>query len=379
MSGVDTKRSFVHATDPITSVEELESTSNVIVSSCSSDPITVTTPELVVTGGKFIEGSKYSGTKFPSSNYNRCESERLGRSHEQSYNARLLVQAAKTSAHQLSGDGGGISDTKTFSLVLVQSECIDPHGQYNSDAIPQQTRGNKVGGTVSINSENMVSSSREQGVSKVSTLCLEEKCIGGHAKQTNNKTNRMDIEPKAGERFVSSLWASTHGLVCKLREQEDSYILLLDSPSESVCDRCIIHSMEQNVCLCVSANTIDSQGVAAYETVSVSDNFDCPSLVTAYLVSKMSRIAGGNTNTSSQVKQPTVSSKGCNTSSKSTKSEIDAWLLYTHVSHQKVFQRELESYWQPHGGREQRRTIIQNSNSSVIGAVNGILIPIKQL
>lgn len=59
--------------------------------------------------------------------------------------------------------------------------------------------------------------------------------------------------------------------------------------------------------------------------------------------------------------------------------QLTAWLLSTKSSHQKAFQRTLESCWQPLGGREHKKTTNVNLGSSIAGVVNNKLIHFQLL
>ena len=59
----------------------------------------------------------------------------------------------------------------------------------------------------------------------------------------------------------------------------------MDDSATSFCNRCNVYLLAEHVCLCIPTNTDDSQGVAAYETVSLQDNFDSSTLAETVLVS----------------------------------------------------------------------------------------------
>ena len=67
--------------------------------------------------------------------------------------------------------------------------------------------------------------------------------------------------------------------------QNKKTVLFMDSTSTSFCNRCNINFLAEHVCLCIPPNTDDSQGVAAYETVSMQDNSHSSTLAETVLVS----------------------------------------------------------------------------------------------
>lgn len=84
---------------------------------------------------------------------------------------------------------------------------------------------------------------------------------------------------------VFSLGLSTDGSVCNFSEQENTTVLFMDNTSTSFCSRCNVNFLAEPVCLCIPTNTDDSQGVAAYETVSMQDNSHSSTLAETVLVS----------------------------------------------------------------------------------------------
>ena len=116
LSGTDSKCQTIHETNPAASVTKLEPSKNDYVLSNYCYTVAQATFAMVVTGSKYFTGSICSTDTVYRNCDNRCKSEiRLGWSHEQSYSARPLVESAKASAHQLSGNEGSISDNEIFS------------------------------------------------------------------------------------------------------------------------------------------------------------------------------------------------------------------------------------------------------------------------
>ena len=115
----------VHAPNPNAFVTKLESNKNVYGLPKACYIIAKATFEMVVTGSKYLKGSVCSSNSVYRDSDDRCQSGWLGRSHEQSSSPESLVKCAENVSHQLSRDGGIISDSVTFFAISCQLECID--------------------------------------------------------------------------------------------------------------------------------------------------------------------------------------------------------------------------------------------------------------
>ena len=81
---------------------------------------------------------------------------------KQSYSPGSLVKCAENVSHQLSRDGGSISDSETIFAISDQQDCIDSDRQLHSNLLPEPSGNNKVIATVAFDMESLVSGSREQ-------------------------------------------------------------------------------------------------------------------------------------------------------------------------------------------------------------------------
>ena len=115
----------VHAPNPNAFVTKLESNKNVYGLPNACYTIAKATFEMVVTGSKYLKRPVCSSNLVYIDSDDRCQSGWLGRSHEQSYSSGSLVKCAENVSHQLSRDGGSISDSETFFAISGQQECID--------------------------------------------------------------------------------------------------------------------------------------------------------------------------------------------------------------------------------------------------------------
>lgn len=232
---------------------------------------------------------------------------------------------------------------------------------------------------LSFNMGNMVSSTREIYVSESSPYCRKEKYIDRQSESMEGQANRVGIEQvKCGQDFLY-LGSSIDRSVCHSREQESSDILFLAPTLSSICDRCAFSGMDQYVYICLSANGIDSKSVAVYETVSVSDNPDSTSVAKTNFVPEIVEIADCSAAETPICEQSVVTGEVCDSTPRSSVSMVDAMAVVDRHFSERGFLKELENYWQLHGDIVQRKITTQNSNSSVIGVVDGIPILIIHL
>ena len=286
LPGTHSKCQAVHETYPVTFVTKLEPSKNenVIPNSCYT--IAKATFEVVVTGSKYSKRPVCATNTICGNVDDRCKSETwLGRSHEQSDSAGTLVKYAEIVSYQLSGNGGSVFDNETLFAVPLQQECIDKNRQYDSCTISESPGGYQVFGTMPSDMETMVNGSGEQYLSQNSSHSWENEPFSGLLVETDSQTDRMVPERNSCTENVFSLGLSTDGSVCNFSEQENTTVLFMDNTSTSFCSRCNVNFLAEPVCLCIPTNTDDSQGVAAYETVSMQDNFHSSTLAETVLVS----------------------------------------------------------------------------------------------
>ena len=334
LSRNDSECKIVHAPNPITFVTKLESNKNVygLQNSCST--MAKATFEMVVTGSKYFKGSVCSTNSVYGDSDDRCQSGWLGRSHEQSYSSGSLVKCAENVSHQLSRDGGSISDSETFFAISDQQECIDSDRQFHSDLLPEPSGRNKVIATVAFDMETLVSGSREQYLPQISSHSGQEKFSGRHVIETRvSPSDRVVNEQFSCEQDFSSLGLSNDGSVCNFSEQENTAVLFMDDSSESFCNRCNVNFLAEHVCLCIPTNSDDSQGVAAYETVPLQNNSDSTSLAETVLVSYSSKHVSGFSDKAATLGESAVTGKGENISPRPEISEFDGMaVVYRHFS-----------------------------------------------
>lgn len=122
-----------------------------------------------------------------------------------------------------------------------------------------------------------------------------------------------------------------------------------------------------------------SENFVTHEAISVSNNSHCTTVAKEALVHRSIADANRHTNKTS-LKGRSVSSTRANIYHPDPKIfNLTAWHLSTEFLKIKAFQTKLENFYQHHREKEHRLTTIVNSESSVVGVINGIKIPIQYL
>ncbi|CAC5406786.1 unnamed protein product [Mytilus coruscus] len=147
---------------------------------------------------------------------------------------------------------------------------------------------------------------------------------------------------------------------------------------QAFCLGCPDNILGENVCLRISPNLPDTQDIALYEAVPVSDSPDSSFVAQETLVPGITSTIDRLPSQSPDTIRPSLSTEVPSLSSGPGVFSLTAWLS-TDLSKQRAFLKKLEIYSQLHGGKERRKTIVQNSRSTVAGVVQGKLIPIMQL
>lgn len=327
VSRFDSQCTLVHAAYPTASASKLESNKNVYVSSDSGSIFSYTKPEMVVTGSKFVKGQLFSVKTVFSSCHNRCQSDGLGWSHEQLHSTGSMVECSKASTHKLSRNESCVFNIEAFPSHVEKPECFDPNRQYHSNAIFEQTRWDEIKRTVFVNMGNMDACSGKQHVFESSSHCREKEHFGRQTEQICNKTDRMVFESISSIQSVSDSGQTAGGFICHSPEQESSDILFVASKCSSPGNRCAVCNMGQHVCICLSTDGIDSQSVAAYETVSLSNNTDSAFVAETNMVSTDVETISSLASETSQHTQPIVSGNGDNITPQSSDTRVDSMAI----------------------------------------------------
>lgn len=201
----------------------------------------------------------------------------------------------------------------------------------------------------------------------------------GPLEQAINQTDGMVSEQSSCEQNFSALGSPTDGSVCDISEQENSAVLFMDDSSASFCHRCNVNFLAEHVCLCIPTNTNDFQGVAAYETVSVQDNFDCTELAETVLVSTASENVDSISGDADTQAESIVPGKGSDFTSRSPVSKTDGMAAVDRHFFTKGFSERTRKLLASSWRKGTKKTTIQNLNSSTAGVLNGMLIPFLHL
>ncbi|CAC5406870.1 unnamed protein product [Mytilus coruscus] len=94
------------------------------------------------------------------------------------------------------------------------------------------------------------------------------------SEQEKNSAYRVVTEHSNCAETFSFVRPTSDGFICLGREPSDESVLLMDSTSPSFCLGCPDNILGENVCLRISPNLPDTQDIAIYEAVPVSDSPD---------------------------------------------------------------------------------------------------------
>ncbi|CAC5406580.1 unnamed protein product [Mytilus coruscus] len=153
----------------------------------------------------------------------------------------------------------------------------------------------------------------------------------------------------------------------------------MDSTSPSFCLGCPDNILGKMYASRYPPNLPDTQDIAIYEAVPVSDSPDSSFVAQETLVPGITSTIDRLPSQSADTIRPSLSTEVPKSFIRTGVFSLTAWLLSTDLSKQRAFLKKLEIYSQLHGGKELRKTIVQNSRSTVAGVVQGKLIPIMQL
>lgn len=350
LSRSDTKCKVVHASNPTTSVTKLESSQDEFESVCSNTSWADSTFQMVVTGSEHFEGSMCTTKCFPDYNHHRCKQFGLGWTYEQPYRARKLVIDGENGTYQLFGNESGFSNIETFSSTFEEPECDDQIRFDNGLSIPESTRWDKISEVMPINLGALEPCHSEQDHSESSPHFGEGQCFGRYAEQTENCANGMGSEQNSGLSIVQSLGESIDRSFCDNRKQANSIVLFMDKSSSSICDRCTLNKLEQDVCLCVSSNSIDRESSGTLtEPGSMHNHSDCSILAETVLVPSVVESVDSTPCQTTVQSESAISSKRQDSPSRSKNVESDCMVGIDRRLSSKGFSKQtrklLKSSW----------------------------------
>ena len=84
--------------------------------------------------------------------------------------------------------------------------------------------------------------------------------------------NRVGIVSVDSEFNFPNVQLSQSGSVCDTLQSQTSTLCFPSSGQSSLCNRCILHELEQSSCLCISSNNTDSSHPEQDTSISVQNS-----------------------------------------------------------------------------------------------------------
>ena len=94
----------------------------------------------------------------------------------------------------------------------------------------------------------------------------------------------MVLGSNGGKLHFSNTQISHCGFVCDSIHSQTPIVCFSTFRRPSLCDRCLIHELEQFICLCISSNSSDTTYSHPNLSVSVQNSSNCSSLASRCLV-----------------------------------------------------------------------------------------------
>ena len=317
LHSVDTQCSVVHATNSETFNESLAS--NIQRMGCNSSIFSWPRGSfgMVVRFSKHFERQIFHVSDCISDSHDRCLSHCMGRAYWEPNSSGKMVNERNKSAYKLSGAGSCVSIGETFSSTTQGQKCSDSVRQHNSSSVHQQAGGNEIRGSVSKSLGSVAIDDSQSNTGKGGPYSRCEKHISGPTFTSSDKGDRMVPELQCTTSNISDLGVSVNRSVCLDSQPQVTSVLLMGSPSASICNRCSVNLVAEHVCVCLPANMPDTQSAISCSEVPMSTHSDSPTVVTTTVVSTNTRTSHRKSNSASQNRKSSVSTKNKNSSSKS--------------------------------------------------------------
>lgn len=274
--------------------------------------------EVVAKQGQSIVGKTIpSEAKFKSTD-NRCLKTRLWRSFGKPDLSGHLVSTTEDITYKLPGVGGSISINPTFPSSVERPECTGKVGQHNSSSVYKQTRGHTVTSTVLPGMGLMENGNKESDNVDSSSFIRYPKRPGGRFESRKDKAHRVDTK-QCGNFGNLSFMGQTNGRpVCFGGKSQSKNILLVDSQSPSLGNRCLVSVMGKHGSLRFPSNMSNTKGITAHEEVSMPVDSDCTTVAQKKLVYKSSSDADSMSSKVTHNTQSVIPTKNNNSTSKSS-------------------------------------------------------------
>lgn len=314
----------VYEADSVTSSETLEGKFRQSGETNSLFTFSFGSHELVVTQSQHSYRQIIQTGEKQFHTYNRCFTQGLGCSFEWPDCSRDLEQLPEFTAYKLSGTSSSSLCPETFSSTIEARECSDPLRQHNSCSVYKSPRGDKISSTVLSDMGFMADCYSEQYSSVSCAYSRSQEYFSRSFESIQGERDRMVSRLIGNSGNIHSVGRTNHRSFCNLCKQENSGLLLLDTPPTGICGRCFVSTVGGNVCLCISTHSTNSQSFESNETVQIlSGHSDCTNVAPKTLVSSVTSVTNCQTSTPTSNQVPPNSVSGESSASKPRDAAVD--------------------------------------------------------
>ena len=347
----DTECSVVHETNSTPFTAVLETNYQRSPSQNTSEQ-TLTEPlEMVAEPRQFTDREVILSNTQHKSCDNRCIKKGLWGSFRKPNLSRVLVRNRKKITHKSSRVESSAFDHSEIFTPVKRSQCPSAIRQHDSGSIYKQTRGDKVSSVMFSDMGSDANDNQEQNNSESSSYNWESEHFGRQSEQSQNTTYRMDSEQFGVTEHISDLGYSNDRSVCLGGESQSDNVLFMDAQSSSVCCRRPISVLGEHGGICISSNSIDSQGATTHEEVSLSVDSDCPTVAQETLVYRPSSDVSSMSETTPSNTRPSVSTTNKNSTPKSSSFQACGMVALNRSFQNKGFSTDtrklMEASWRP--------------------------------
>lgn len=344
MHRTNSKRKVVHETHSVTPTVSLETNKSESRNENSFLKPSQKSSKMVVKQKKHFDREINSTMENLNDLDHRCVEIGVGGSHiQQANDSGTVDESRKTTSHQCFRDGSSFSVNNTIPSTSERQKHPHSVRQLLCSKVSECTGRDTFTGTVHEDLETMAVSFGKQYSNESRTHCGQEKCISGSTQQSKNPPNRMDIEQGNSSKSISNMGQSTNRSVCLKSKLSNSNLLLLDSRSSCICNRCSVNTVDKHVRFCIPTNMSDSENPTTFRTVQLSDNSDSPTLASQTLVSKSIETSSRLSKVNPDTGGPTSSAKNKHIPPRSSSIQTNCMDTIDKQFEKKGFSRETRS------------------------------------
>ena len=187
--------------------------------------------------------------------------------------------------YQHVGNNGNLFRIDKSLEIYSPFLCHDFYQQHNSGLIYQQARRNTFSQPLRGCIENPPMVPKTSYCCQDSTYPRQIQCFGSQViENRQNNQNRVGIGSIDSEFNFPNVQLSQSGSVCDMFQSQTSTLCIPSSGQSSLCDRHILHKLEQSSCLCISSNNADYSCPEQDTSVSVQNSSYSSSLAATSMV-----------------------------------------------------------------------------------------------